>query len=311
MANLSRNIAGIEFPSVVLNAVGPKNTNLEELRVVARSASGAVMMKSATMLPRDGNPEPRYAFTGVGSVSTSGLPNLGYQAYVDISAQLKKEFPGKPVGASIAGLEQGEFRTLVQAFQDSEADFIEINTHSCPKVGGKQLAHDPAQMHAMLASVMDLGDKPIGLKLPPYFDQDDIKEMAAVFAQYRIAFLTCIGSVPNGLAIDAETEAALIKPKGGIGTLGGDYSKPVALANVHGFSKAVGGKMAVIGVGGIRTGTDAFEFLLAGADAMQIGTAFYEQGPEVFARVQRELSELLDRKGYKSAVEAKGKMKTL
>ncbi|HRH93193.1 MAG TPA: dihydroorotate oxidase [Candidatus Peribacteria bacterium] len=311
MANLACNVAGIEFPSVVFNAVGPKNTNLDELRAIARSASGAVMMKSATILPRDGNPEPRYAHTSMGSVSTSGLPNLGYREYVGIATQLKKEFPGKPVGASVAGLTHGDFPVLVQAFQDSDVDFIEINTHSCPKAGGKQLAHDPAQMDAMLQSVIGLGDKPIGLKLPPYFDADDMKAMADVFLRYRIAYLACIGNIPNALAIDAETETALIRPKGGIGTLGGDYAKPIALANVHGFSKLLGNKIAIVGVGGIKTGADAFEFLLAGADAVQIGTAFYEQGPGVFERVQHELSELLDRKGYKSAADAKGKMKTL
>jgi dihydroorotate dehydrogenase (fumarate) len=163
----------------------------------------------------------------------------------------------------------------------------------------------------MLKSVMDLGGKPIGLKLPPYFDPDDMKAMADVFVRYRVAYLACIGNIPNALAIDAETETARIKPKGGIGTLGGDFVKPVALANVHGFSKLVGDKMAIVGIGGIKTGTDAFEFLLAGADAVAIGTAFYEEGPAVFDRVEDELSAILDRKGYKSAADAKGKMKTL
>jgi dihydroorotate dehydrogenase (fumarate) len=117
--------------------------------------------------------------------------------------------------------------------------------------------------------------------------------------------------VGNTLIIDPETEAPLIKPKGGFGGLGGDYIKPVALANVRAFSQLLGDKMQIIGVGGIKSGTDAFEFLLCGADAVQIGTVFMKEGPGCFERIDRELAEILKKKGYKNVATAKGKLKVL
>ncbi len=189
---------------------------------------------------------------------------------------------------------------------------IEVNVHTCPPENGKrQVAHDPDALAALIRSIDSLGDKPLGLKLPPYFEASDIAELAQVFNGSRIAFITCISSMPNALVIDADTETVVIKPKNGIGGLGGPAVKPFALANVYGFSQKLRKDIAVIGVGGILTGQDAFEFLLAGATAVQVGTTFYEQGPDCFGRIKTELDALLDRKGYATAMDARGKLKTL
>ncbi len=306
---LKTSIAGVAFPSYIFNASGPCDTTFEELSAIGASQCGAITMKSSTLEFRAGNEEPRYVRVPLGSINSMGLPNLGYKQYIDFAPKLKQY--NKPIVASLAGLSPDEFPVLVKAFQESDADVIEVNL-SCPNVKGKpQIGYDFAMSEQVLKSIMNLGSKPLGVKLPPYFDAVHWDQMAEILLKFPLAFVCCINSVGNTLIIDPETERPLIKPKGGFGGLGGEYIKPVALANVRAFYERLQGKIAVIGVGGIATGTDAFEFLLAGADAVQVGTQFEKEGPDCFERISRELEQILKRKGYADIAAAKGKLKIL
>ena len=103
----------------------------------------------------------------------------------------------------------------------------------------------------------------------------------------------------------------MIKPKGGFGGLGGTMIKPVALANVRAFWKLFAGRIPIIGTGGIVSGTDVFEHILCGASAVQIGTALVDEGVSVFQRLEKELGELLQRKGYTSLSECRGALQEL
>ncbi|HEA84476.1 MAG TPA: dihydroorotate oxidase [Candidatus Wildermuthbacteria bacterium] len=309
MINTKTNIAGITLNSCVLNASGPNDATFEELEIIAHSGSGAVMMKSCTVEPREGNEEPRYVRLHLGSIQSMGLPNLGYKAYVDFASQLKKH--GKPVIASIAGLSSDDYVEMMKAFQASEVDLIEVNL-SCPNIEGKpQVAYDVEQTEDVLTKLSGLGGKPIGLKLPPFYDLVHQKQMAQLIQKHNIAFITCINSIGNTLVIDGETEAPVIKPKGGFGGLSGEYIKPVALANVRAFYELLDNKVSIFGVGGITTGADAFEFVLAGADAVQVGTTFEKEGPACFERIDKELKEILEQKGYDSIQAVKGNLKSL
>lgn len=308
-------LGGIKLSGYIFNAAGPKDATYEELVPIAQSASAAITMKSCTLEPRDGNPEPRYAFTAApyGSVSASGLPNLGYRAYVELAQRMKREYAQKPVVASVAGLTLEEFPTLVKAFQESDADLIEVNLHSCPKEKHKpQLAYDAQAIDKVLTSIMQLGKKPVGVKLPMYSDTDHIEKLANLFKKHSVAFVSTVSSVSPALVINSETETAVIKPKAGMGGMGGAYVKPFALANVRVFSNCLSDTgISVIGVGGIHTGKDVFDFLLSGADAVQIGTTFYEEGPTCFQRVADEFASIMQAKQYKSIAAAKGKLKLL
>ena len=300
-------IAGVPFASYACNASGPNDASLEELDIIGASASAAIMMKSCTAEPREGNEEPRYARLPHGAIQSMGLPNLGYEAYVQFAAKLKRH--GKPVIASVAGLCTDDYERMVSAFQKSEADLIEVNL-SCPNIKGKpQVAYDIAQTDTILGRIMKLGAKPVGVKLPPFYDLVHHKQMAALLRKHNVAFISLINSIGNTLVIDPETEKPVIRPKGGLGGLSGTYIKPVALANVHIFYEELQGSVPIFGVGGVTSGTDAFEFLLAGADAVQVGTAFEKEGPDCFARIDRELKDILKRKGYASVADAKGKLK--
>lgn len=310
MSSTTTQIAGVDFGSYVFNAAGPNDVTFDELATIAGSGSSAVVMKSCTIDPRTGNEEPRYQDLPFGSINSMGLPNLGYKEYLTIATQLKS-ITKKPIVASLAGMTPADMPVLMDAFMSSDVDIIELNL-SCPNLKGKpQIAYDFEATDRILAEVTRNLTKPFGIKLPPYFDPVHWEQAGAIFRKYPIDFLVCINSVGNALVIDAETEKPLIKPKGGFGGLGGAYVKPIALANVRAFSQLLGDRMAIIGVGGVASGTDAFEFLLCGADAVQVGTQFMKEGPECFGRIDRELAEILAKKGYKDIASAKGKLKVM
>jgi len=304
----STSIANIPLASYIFNASGPRCTSLDELIALGASATSAIMTKSCTFLPREGNVEPRYQHLPLGSIQSMGLPNLGYQAYLEMLPRLKQL--GKPVVVSVSGLSLDDNLTMVRAFQDSDADLIEVN-FSCPNIEGKpQIGYDSDQAERALEQICQLGTKPIGLKLPPYFDFSHFVTMADIIAKFPVKFITCINSVGNTLVIDPVTETAVIKPKGGFGGLCGEYIKPIGLANVRAFSQLLP-NIDVIGVGGINTGTDAFEYLLAGASAVQVATCFEKEGLGCFDRINQELISLMATKQYSSIASVKGKLKVL
>jgi len=309
MADLSATIAGVGLCSLLMNASGPACTTADELRGIACSASGAVVTKSMTLAPRTGNPEPRYRDVPLGSINSMGLPNLGFEEYCRLLPALR-EF-GKPVIASVAAFSLQEYVTITAAVSHAGFDLVEVNL-SCPNISGHpQVGYDFAASARVLESVRDVCRCPLGVKLPPYFDPVHQEEMAALLSKHSVDFVTLINSVGNTLVIDPELETPVIHPRGGFGGLGGEYVKPVALANVRAFAALLGGKIPIIGVGGIYNGIDLFEFLLAGASAVQLGTAYYREGPGIFARVAAELDTVLVRKGYSAARQVVGQLKPL
>src|SRR3989344_4080794 len=310
MIDISTTIAGVKLESCVFNASGPADVTLRELEKIARSKSSAVTMKSCTLEPREGNPEPRYANLEYGSINSMGLPNLGYKAYVQFSQRLKKGYE-KPVVASISEFTLDDNIKIFKAFNDSEVDFIEFNPGSPNTIGKPIVGYDIREMDKLLKAVSKVSKKPFGVKLPAYFDLVHFDKIAKVIKKYPVKFVTCINSIGNGLVIDANGEKPLIKPKGGLGGIGGKYIKYTALANVRRFYELFNGKIDVIGAGGVYSGVDAFEFILAGASAVQIGTAYLQKGPKIFKKVQTELKEIMKKKGYKTLKDFRGKLKTL
>jgi dihydroorotate dehydrogenase (fumarate) len=262
-----------------------------------------------TLEPRQGNPEPRYYSFPGGSINSMGLPNLGYKAYAELIPELKKF--GKPVVASVAGLCEDDFPTIAATINAAKPDLIEVNL-SCPNIPGKpQIGYDPEASERLLKRVRKVITVPMGVKLPPYFDPAHHAIMAPVLKRTGVDFLNLINSVGNGLVVDPDRETAVIKPKGGFGGLGGAIIKPVALANVRAFWRLFEGRMPIIGTGGVVTGLDAFEHILCGATAIQVGTVLVEEGVTVFAKLEAELTATLERKGYKSLEDCRGKLKEL
>jgi dihydroorotate dehydrogenase (fumarate) len=324
--DLSCTIAGVRFPLCIMNASGALCVTREELDALGRSSAGAIVTKSMTLEPRDGNPEPRYfpfspsdqfvrarlpadSHVNTASINSMGLPNLGYQAYAELIPALKTF--KKPVIASIAGLCEDDFPEIARTISKAGPDLIEVNL-SCPNIPGKpQIGYDFEASERLIRKVRAVVDRPMGVKLPPYFDPAHHAAMAEVLKRAPVDFLSLINSVGNALVIDPERETVMIKPKGGFGGLGGSVIKAVALANVRAFWKALDGRIPIIGVGGVMSGTDVFEHLLAGATAVQVGTALVEEGTGVFERLAAELRAVLIKKKYLSSSAVVGRLKEL
>lgn len=308
MGRTKTKIAGIELDSYIFNASGIRDSTLDELEKIGESGSSAILLKSCSLEPRKGNEKPREVDIPSGYFQSEGLPNLGYKKYLEFIPKLKKY--KKPIGASVIGFSLEEYKLLVKAFQESKADLIEVNL-SCPNIveEGLPITYDFDKIRKLLDKISDLGKKPLGLKLPAYLCPVLQERMADLIQEFNIPFISLINSIGNTLLIDPKSETTLIKPQGGFGGLSGGRIKPIALGNVRRFYELLKNKVSIIGVGGIRTGEDAFEFLLSGADAVQVGTTFKKEGVGCFKRMNTELEKILQRKNYNSIEDAKGELR--
>ncbi|WP_410498622.1 dihydroorotate oxidase [Chitinibacter sp. S2-10] len=320
MSNLTPHLLATQFLELplnnpLMNASGVWCSVASQLEALTESAAGAMVSKSCTLQPRDGNPEPRYRVLDgenqpFGSINSMGLPNEGFNYYLRYAQ--RHDYEAKPLFISLSGLTLDDNLTMVDALKDAVLPaLLEINL-SCPNVPGKsQTGYDFEAMDMMLAEVSSGYQRGFGVKLPPYFDMAHFDEAAEILNRYPlVAFVTCINSIGNALAIDLDSETTLIKPKDGFGGLGGDFVLPTALANVNAFYRRCPEK-AIIGCGGVKSGRDAFLHILAGATLVQIGTSLLEEGPGIFPRVQTELAAIMVKKGYQSVDEFRGKLKTL
>ncbi len=183
---------------------------------------------------------------------------------------------------------------------------------SCPNLPGKpQIAYDFELTEKLLTEVFQFFTKPLGVKLPPFFDIAHFDAMAEILNKFPLVYVNSINSIGNGLYIDSDKEEVVIKPKGGFGGLGGEYVKPTALANVRAFAQRLKPEIKIIGTGGITCGKDVFEHLLCGATLVQVGTQLHQEGPQVFERLAKELQEIMAAKGYESIEEFRGKLKEM
>ncbi|WP_422803592.1 dihydroorotate oxidase [Streptococcus sp. FT1-106] len=307
MPSTATTIGNFAFDNCLMNAAGVYCMTRQELAEIEASAAGSFVTKTGTLEERQGNPEPRYFDTALGSINSMGLPNLGFQYYLDYVIELQDQPQSKNHFLSLVGLSPEETHIILKAVQASEYQgLVELNL-SCPNVPGKpQIAYDFETTESILSEVFSYFTKPLGVKLPPYFDIVHFDQAAAVFNKYPLVFVNCINSIGNGLVIEDET--VVIKPKNGFGGIGGDYVKPTALANVHAFYQRLNPSIQIIGTGGIKSGRDAFEHILCGASMVQIGTALHQEGPSIFERITNELKAIMIEKGYQSLEDFRGKL---
>ncbi|HFD1790813.1 TPA: dihydroorotate oxidase [Enterococcus faecium] len=312
--SLETTFANHIFANPLMNASGVHCMTTQELDELAHSEAGAFITKSCTINERKGNPEPRYFDVPLGSINSMGLPNLGFSYYLEYALAYEKvqENQNQPLFFSIAGMSVQENLEMLEKIEKSGFNGITELNLSCPNVPGKpQLAYDFEATYETLKEVFSIFSKPLGIKLPPYFDFAHFDQMADILNQFPLTYVNAINSVGNGLYIDTEQEAVVIKPKEGFGGIGGEYIKPTALANVRAFYTRLKPEIQIIGTGGIRTGQDAFEHLLCGASMLQIGTELHKEGPEIFSRIIKELTQIMSEKGYTSIDEFKGNLRTI
>jgi len=328
-ADLSTEIGKLRLPSPLYNASGVWCTTYAELdSVLNNTATGAVVTKSCTLNERAGNPKPRY-FDDINkedatsaSINSMGLPNYGVEYYLETAQRLENP-THKPFFLSVCGLSVEEnLQILNKVVEFPHSNFyvngIELNL-SCPNIIGKpQLGYDFPAFSETLRKIYEidgLKNYTVGLKLPPYFDPAHWEQAIETIKSYtkssKLEFVTCCNSIGNGLVINYEEERTVIRPKEGHGGIGGDYIKPIALANVRQFYKHLGNHVDVIGCGGVKSGRDAFEHILAGASAVQIGTSIHKNSPDKFNQIHCELEDIMTKKGYVYLSKFKGQLKTL
>lgn len=298
MVSTATKVGNFTFDNCLMNAAGVYCMTKEELAEVEASAAGSFVTKTGTLEARPGNPEPRYVNVPLGSINSMGLPNNGFEYYLDYVIELQNQPNTKNHFLSLVGLSPEETHTILKKVQKSDYEgLVELNL-SCPNVPGKpQIAYDFETTTDILTEVFSYFTKPLGVKLPPYFDIVHFDQAAAVFNQFPLVFVNCVNSIGNGLYI--EDESVVIKPKNGFGGIGGDYIKPTALANVHAFYQRLKPEIQIIGTGGVKSGRDAFEHILCGASMVQVGTALQKEGVTIFDRITKELKEIMAKKVMK------------
>lgn len=309
MTTLMTTIGDRTFENCMMNAAGIRCQTNQDLDALVQSQAGTYVTKSATPAKRKGNPSPRIHTFPKGSINSMGLPNNGLDYYLDYVLNDQKKRPEGTPFLSIAGTSLEDNLAMLHQVQDSAfTGFVELNL-SCPNVPGKpQVGYDFDRVNDVLSQIFKFYTKPLGVKLPPYFDLVHFDQIADILNQYPLTFVNSINSIGNGLVIDPDTEQAVIKPKGGIG---GAFVKPTALANVRGLALRLKPEISIVGTGGILNGQDAFEHILCGASMVQIGTEFGYEGVSVFDRISKELKRIMTAKGYDRIDDFKGQLKTL
>lgn len=287
----------------LMNASGVNCTTLSELQELNQCDSvAAIVTKSCTLTQRDGNEHPRWAATELGGIQSNGLCNEGYNQYI------KYSFDNKPYIVSIAENSIDNYTTIINAINECDnIDGIEINL-SCPNAFCSQIGYNFDETSDYINAISKVCKKPFGIKLPVYYESSQIKRIAAIIGDYNVNFITCCNSLSNGLFVDWDTESTLIKPRNGLGGVGGSYIKPMSLSNVYQFRKLLP-KTTIIGCGGIITGKDVCEYILCGADLVQVGVTLYKEGMSCMERIKNEYEELMNEKKYLSFNDFKSKLK--
>jgi len=270
----------------------------ESLGNVVMGGAGAIVTKSVGLKPRNGYANPTIVQTSYGLINAMGLPNPGITEFVKEIREAKSF--GVPVIVSVYGFSAEEYATAAKIAVDAGADAVELNV-SCPHVKetGSEIGQNPKILIKVVRKVKTVVEKPVFVKLSP--NVTDIAEIAEAAAKAGANALTAINTV-KAMAIDTETTVPILSNK--TGGLSGPAIKPIAVRCVYEIYEGV--KVPIIGCGGITDWRDAVEFLLAGATAVQIGTAIALKGPNVFKKVTRGIDAYLKRKGFKSVNEIVG-----
>jgi dihydroorotate dehydrogenase (fumarate) len=329
-------------PNPLINASGCMCATRKMLDELKAGDPAGICTKSCTPEPRMGNPEPRYweHEEGIMTLNSMGLPNLGVDYYLDYFKTRDNEYDGwRCMSLAVLGPLDDITQMLKKIIHPgSPVDAIEFNL-SCPNLEGKEiLAYDKSALKKILAdlesecqfliarahanadelSINGHGTytpPQFGIKLPPYWQMSDYREIAQMINPMMFSFIHTINSVPNALVIDFDREETVIHPKLGFGGLGGEIIKPIALANVRGFYLAFQelgsqwNKIRIIGCGGVSHGQDVFEMILAGADAVSVGSQLMIEGAGCINRINEELIDIMRRKGYHSIDDFRGRLK--
>jgi len=279
------------------------------------TATGAVLCKSATLSAQAGNPQPRthHAASGEASFNSEGLPNNGIDYYIapeNVNEISRDGETYKPYIISLSGKtldDNLEMLKRIAAAQNHMIAAIELNL-ACPNIIGKPIiAYDVGQMRDILQSVRNeihnnkvLRTIPLGIKLAPYLDMVLLEQVSTLINEFKdtVKYIVTINTVGNALCIDTDAHQPFIASNDGFAGMSGTAVHYTALANVRALRNRLDADIDIVGVGGVGTGERAAAMLLAGAAAVQIGTAHWTEGPGCFERIADELRAYMRQNGF-------------
>lgn len=298
MVDLSTRVGKLKLQNPTILASGILGETGPSLLKVLESGAAAVVTKSIGVEPRDGYPNPTVVELDYGLLNAMGLPNPGVDNFGDeIKAALQAE---KPVIGSIFGKNEDEFVLLAKKMESYGARALELNL-SCPhaKGYGAEIGADKEEVKNIVSAVKSNVNIPVFTKLSP--NVTNIKEIAGAVENGKGDGIVAINTV-KAMAIEPELGLPILSNK--FGGLSGKAIKPIGLMCVYEIHEEV--KIPIIGCGGVETGMDAVEYIMAGASAVQIGSAIRSRGLNVFKDVCQEMEAFMKSHDFASIGEMVG-----
>lgn len=296
--NTKVTIAGIELKNPVMTASGTFGSGMEYSEMTDLNRLGAIVTKGVADHPWEGNPTPRVAEVYGGMLNAIGLQNPGVDVFMERDLPFLEKYD-VPVIVNVCGHTVEEYCNVVEKLNDSKAAMYEINV-SCPNVkqGALAFGQDAKVLEETTKAIKAIAKKPVIMKLSP--NVTSIKDMALAAEAGGADAVSLINTL-IGMKIDIERKCFVLANK--TGGFSGPAVKPMAVRMVYDVAHAV--KIPVIGMGGIATGEDAIEFLMAGATAVSVGTMNFID-PQTTAKVADGIEAYMKRKGVEDIHELIG-----
>lgn len=298
--DMSVEICGLKLKNPVIAASGTFGFGREHAEYIDLNMLGGISVKGLTLKPRKGNRPPRVAETPAGMLNSVGLQNPGVHYFIENELPFLRKY-NTVVIANIAGNTVAEYCEMAEILSEADIDAIELNV-SCPNVkeGCIAFGSTPAGITEITQQVRKYAKKPLIVKLTP-----NVTSIADTAAAAEAAGADAVSLINTllGMAIDIETRRPILANN--TGGLSGPAVKPVAVRMVYEVSQTV--KIPVIGMGGISSGNDAIEFMLAGADAVMVGTAGMIY-PDACIKVIDGIEQYMRKHGFGRAAEVTGKL---
>lgn len=296
--DLTTTISSVSLQNPTILASGILDEDAGSMKRVVDAGAAAVVTKSIGLHPREGHPNPSFVELDHGILNALGLPNPGIHEYEEEIRKLKNW--DITVIGSIFGSTAQEFVSLAKKMQSFNVDALELNL-SCPhaKGYGLEIGQNPQMVKKIVADVKDAVHIPVFAKLSA--NVSDITTIARAAAEGNADAIVAINTV-KAMKINLDLQLPVLANK--FGGYSGKAIKPIGVRCVYEIASQI--DIPVIGVGGITTGEDALEYLMAGATAVEIGSAVYYRGVDVFKKICEEIKQWMKKHGFKTIEELIG-----
>ncbi len=286
MVELTTEIDELKFDPPLILASGILGQTADSMKQVLKHGMGAVVTKSIGEEPRKGHPNPSMVEMEHGLLNAMGLPNPGIDEFEKELQELKVKVDGKPIIGSIFASDSEGFIDLSMKMERMGADAIELNL-SCPHAEGygAAIGTDPKEVKKVVRTVVDAVDTPVFAKLPPV---NNIVDSAVVSEEAGADAIVAINTV-KAMSINFETRTPVLGNE--VGGYSGPVVKPIGLRCVYEIYQEV--DIPIIGCGGVTTGRDVLEYIIAGATALEMGSVIHYRGKDAPNKIVSEIEELM------------------